>query len=56
MKYIITQSYLRILPLCLLLMAAGCDDDDWESDDVIDVVYSIGDVLLAIIRSSSWYW
>ena len=56
MKAFVTRSYLRLLPLFLLLMAAGCDDDDWESGDVIDVVYSVGDVLLAIIRAFSWYW
>ena len=50
MKAFLTRRYVRVLPLGLLLMAAGCDDDDWSSGNVIDIIYAAGDIVLAILR------
>ncbi len=55
MRALLVRSYVRLFPLCLLLMMAGCHDDDWESRDVINVVFAVGDVVLAIIRAVAWY-
>ena len=55
MRALLVRSYVRLFPLCLLLMMAGCDDDDWESRDVINVVFAVGDVVLAIIRAIAWF-
>lgn len=50
MRAFLIRRYIRVLPLCLPLLAAGCDDDDWSSGDVIDIIYVAGDVVLAILR------
>lgn len=51
MKALLARWYIRLLPFCLLLVAfAGCDEgDEHGGSDVIDVVYAIGDVVLAIL-------
>ncbi len=37
-----------VVPICLpLLLASSCDDD--HSADAIDIIYAIGDVILAIL-------
>ncbi|MBN2562152.1 MAG: hypothetical protein JXQ75_14610 [Phycisphaerae bacterium] len=54
MKAFLARSYIRVLPLCLLLMMAGCDDDEWSSGDVTDIVYAVGDVVLAILQMVLW--
>ena len=50
MKTFLARSYLRVLPLCLLMMmVVGCDDDDWSSNEIIEIVYVIGDMVLSIL-------
>ena len=50
MKALFTRWYLRLLPVCLLLVVlVGCDEDDISSNGIIDVVYAIGDIVLAIL-------
>lgn len=51
MKALFAQWYLRLLPLGLLFVAAGCDDDDrhLSPNGIIDIIYAIGDVVLAIL-------
>jgi hypothetical protein len=45
-----SRSYLRLLPMCLLiLMAAGCDEHDIGTNGVLDIIYAVGDVVLAIL-------
>jgi hypothetical protein len=50
MRSLLIRRYVRVLPLGLPLLAAGCDDDDWSSGDVIDIIYAAGEVVLAILR------
>ncbi len=50
MRAVLIRRYVGVLPLCLPLLAAGCDDDDWSSGDVIDIIYVAGEVVLAILR------
>lgn len=55
MRVLLRRLVIRMLPLCLLLaMVAGCDDDDWSSGEVIDIIYAAGDVALAILRMIFW--
>jgi hypothetical protein len=39
-----------IPPLLFVAALAGCHDDD-DSAGVIDIIYAVGDVVLAIIQS-----
>ena len=50
MKAWLMRSWVRVLPVCLLLVVlVGCDEDDISSNGIIDVVYAIGDIVLAIL-------
>lgn len=51
MRTLLRRGYHWALPLCLVVGAAGCDDGDWSSRDVIDIINAAGDVVLAILRS-----
>lgn len=48
MRATLTRSYLRVLPVGLPLIAAGCDDD-LDSGGIIDIIYAAADVVLAIL-------
>ena len=49
-KTLTTRSYVRLLPVGLLiLMAAGCDGTAAGSNDIAGIIYAIGDVVLAIL-------
>jgi len=39
-----------LLVLALLpLMGSDCDSDDFGSSEIIDIIYAVGDVVLAIL-------
>jgi hypothetical protein len=35
----------------LMPMLTGCDDDDFGSSEIIDIIYAAADVVLAILRT-----
>lgn len=32
-------------------LLAGCDDDDFGSSEIIDIIYAAGDIVLAILQA-----
>ena len=52
MKALFARWYIRLLPaFVLLVVLVGCDEDDehLSPNGIIDVIYAIGDVVLAIL-------
>ncbi|MFQ5428699.1 MAG: hypothetical protein ACE5E1_00190 [Phycisphaerae bacterium] len=54
MRVAILSRLLRWMPLCLPLLIVGCDDDsDISSRGIVDIIFAVGDVVLAIIDAVS---